>query len=220
MGFSVVLKIVGECSADAFLKKCQERCEQPTNEEKIGLKEWIKGLPNMEKFYNSVELSFDDFFVEVIDWSFKAFEGIKNISILPELEPEIYDSEPRDIILEGIGNINKYIPWIFFEILIIGDSINSTSERNSKNDIGDSIDSTSESNSKNDIDYSDYYQAFEKLEDIISIDKYEVKILICRKSSYKGGENIKIDYENIVSYIDTIKDNFGDVNVITTLELH
>lgn len=157
MGFSIVLEVIGKCDSDTFLRKCQEHCTQPTEEEKDVLKEWIVSSSALTDFFKDLKLSFDDYYVSVVN---------------PESE---------------------HTSWLFFEILL--------------SDFAAGADNSYE-----------YCKVFEQLEEIISLDEADVEILIHRESSYKGGDELDVDYEEIASAVNSVKANY-DMIVHTTLTM-
>jgi len=158
MGFDIVLKVIGKCDSDIFLRKCQEHSTQPTEEEKDALREWIASSQPAD-FFEGLELSFDDHYVSVVN-------------------PE-----------------SKHTSWLFFEILL--------------SDFAAGADN-----------FAEYCKVFEQLEEIISIDEAQVEILIHSESSYKGGEELDINYEEIASSVNSVKANYdGYMEVYTTLTM-
>jgi hypothetical protein len=176
MGIDIVMKVIGTLSTKDFLRECKAYTLQPTPEEELLIRKWMQQCEALANFFENIELSFDDYYVNFLGW--------------PEGTPaNISKSVP-----ENIDDISVWYPWVFFEILLNELNVNAYS-------------------------FCNYCKVFEQLgDDIISIDESKVKILIHYESSYKGSEELDIDYEDLIEKINGLKANYSNLmHVHTTL---
>src|SRR5438874_9744894 len=104
MGFDYYMKVIAECSLSDFIKACQDRCLEnfgstSTDDRIIWAQKWARQLSDRLKFFNDIEVEFDDFEIAVSSWG----ENLNMESIWDDIDEN--------------ENANYYVGWIFLEIL-------------------------------------------------------------------------------------------------------
>jgi hypothetical protein len=168
MGFDCVMTVIAECPIKSFLNHCLKLSITPNNPIKQNIiKKWSEDV-DPETFFNAIyELEFES----------------------PYLNVTLRDDFCDDPL------INKYINWIFFNILTR--AFNDDSPK-----------------------FHTYCKVFDDVENITITSDMIVKISIYGISSYKCGEKLNIDYNELGSQVEEIKEYYGpDIKIYTTLEI-
>jgi len=226
MGFDIIMKVVGECSPYEVLEKSQGYTVIPSPEKRLVINKWISTLTNISMLYKKSEIEFDDYYINITYWSPDLFRNVIGIKLIDpventsDLEKKLDEFNSKDaessgsecdndyvIMLDGFGKINKYVPWIYFQILI---NLLEEIENESSNSIEDI--------SKVGL-FEEYIKYINQLDDL-NITSNKCKIYIHSEFSYKGSDRLNIDYEELQNKINTVTIKYSPgIDIYTKLTM-
>lgn len=148
-----------------------------------------KYLPNIEDIFS--EISRGEFFKKIIGLSYKSDQ----LRVASHTIFDLVKFEQLDDYLS-----NNYANFLFFKNLLL--ALDEDRER-------------SEEEPDDDIEL--YCELFDDLHRYFKVKDEKVKICVCHASSYKGCENVDIDYKTIATTVEILKERFPNIEIITKL---